>query len=406
MQYHANIVIPNHDIVNEISQFNRNRKEYIMKKIKSILLILTVTMFVFTGCTMKAKQDHHRIKLLLELPMEYNTPDGAALDNEGNVILSIPNFNNDALLKDGKISKPSPPVMAKINQNNEISTWYKFKKEDMHPETGRIGPMDAALGPDDNLYVADMQIFWNGDHKSRLLRINIENGEPVDMDVVVEGFIVANGVAWKGNTLFVSETILQHMPKVKEGEQKPKLLSGVYGFNLDEMQEGTIQLIPYDQNNQDPRLVVKFESSGRVGFGADGVTIDGEGNLYTSIIEDGIIYKTTIDDRNKPIQTELFAQDGNMDSADGIVWNEADNKIYVADFLGNGVHSVDMNGKVQTLHKNGDTNGANGLLDEPCEVIVRGNELIIINMDMPFENPHLVNTKIDKPYTLSVIRLP
>ncbi|MBW2326415.1 MAG: SMP-30/gluconolactonase/LRE family protein [Deltaproteobacteria bacterium] len=381
-----------------------------MKKIKSILLILAVTMFVFTGCTMKEKQDTHQIKLLMELPTEYNTPDGAALDNEGNVILSIPNFNNDALLKDGKISKPSPPVMAKINQNNEISTWYKFKKEDMHPETGRIGPMDAALGPDDNLYVADMQIFWNGDHKSRLLRINIENGEPVDMDVVVEGFIVANGVAWKGNTLFVSETILQHMPKVKEGEQKPKLLSGVYGFNLDEMQEemqeGTIQLIPYDQNNQDPRLVVKFESSGRVGFGADGVTIDGEGNLYTSIIEDGIIYKTTLDDRNKPIQTELFAQDGNMDSADGIVWNEADNKIYVADFLGNGVHSVDMNGKVQTLHKNGDTNGANGLLDEPCEVIVRGNELIIINMDMPFENPHLVNTKIDKPYTLSVIRLP
>ena len=78
----------------------------------------------------------------------------------------------------------------------------------------------------------------------------------------------------------------------------------------------------------------------------------------------------------------------------------------MSDFLGNGVHSVDMNGKVQTLHKNGDTNGANGLLDEPCEVIVRGNELIIINMDMPFENPHLVNTKIDKPYTLSVIRLP
>lgn len=379
-----------------------------MKKIKSILLVLAVIIVVFAGCTTEKqsiKKDTPRIKLLMELPTEYNTPDGAALDNKGNVILSIPNFNNDALLKDEKISEPSPPVMAIISQNNEISTWYKFKKEDMHPETGRIGPMDAAFGPDGNLYVADMQIFWNGDHKSRLLRINMKDGKPIDMDVVVEGFIVANGVAWKGNTVFVSETILQHMPKVKEGEQKPKLLSGVYGFNLDEMQEGTIQLIPYGQNNQDPHLVVKFESSGRVGFGADGVTIDGEGNLYTSIIEDGIIYKTTLDEQNKPIQTELFAQDGNMDSADGIVWNAADNKIYVADFLGNGVHSVDMNGKVQTLHKNGDTNGADGLLDEPCEVIVRGNELIIVNMDMPFENPHLVNTEIDKPYTLSVIRL-
>ncbi len=377
-----------------------------MKKINSILLILAVTMFGFTGCTMKANQDAHRIKILMELPTEYNTPDGAALDSEGNVILSIPNFNNDALLKDGKISKPSPPVMAIINQNNEISTWYKFKKGDMHPKTGRIGPMDAAFGPDGNLYVADMQIFWDGDHKSRLLRINVENGNPIDVDVVVEGFIVANGIAWKGNTLFVSETILQHMPKVKEGEQKPKLLSGVYGFNLDELQEGIVQLISYDQNNQDPHLVAKFESSGRVGFGADGVTIDGEGNLYTSIIEDGVIYKTTLDERNKAIQTVLFAQDRNMDSADGIVWNEADNKIYVANFLGNGVHSVDMNGKIQTLHKNGDTNGDHGLLDEPCEVIVRGNDLIIVNMDMPFESPHLVNTTIDKPYTISVIRLP
>ncbi len=384
-----------------------------MKKIKSILLILAVGILVITGCKMKAKEETkketkqvpHQIKLLMELPTDFNTPDGAALDKEGNVILSIPNFNNDALLKEGKISKPSPPVMAMIDKNDKISTWYKFKEEDMHPETGRIGPMDAAFGPDGNLYVADMQIFWNGEHKSRLLKINVEDGKPVDMDVVVEGFIVANGMVWKGNTLFVSETILQHMPKVKEGEEKPKLLSGVYGFDLDEMQKGTIKLKPYDQGKQDHRLVVMFESSGRVGFGADGVTIDGEGNLYTSIIEDGIIYKTKLNERNKAMQTEIFAQDENMDSADGIVWHEATNKIYVADFLGNGVHSVDMSGKVQTLHKNGDTDGANGLLDEPCEVIVRGNELIIVNMDMPFESPHLVNTTIDEPYTLSVIRL-
>jgi len=159
------------------------------------------------------------------------------------------------------------------------------------------------------------------------------------------------------------------------------------------------------QDTHQIKLLMELPTQYNTPDGADGVTIDGEGNLYTAIIEDGIIYKTTLDERNKPIQTMLFAQDENMDSADGIVWNEADNKIYVADFLGNGVHSVDMNGKVQTLHKNGDTNGASGLLDEPCEVIVRGNELIIVNMDMPFENPHLINTKIDKPYTLSVITL-
>ena len=380
-----------------------------MKKIKSILLILAITLFVFTGCKMKTeqdtKQDTPRIKLLMELPTEYNTPDGAALAKDGNIILSIPNFNNDALLKEGKIKEPSPPVMAKIDRNNKITTSYKFKEEDMHPETGRIGPMDAAFGPDGNLYIADMQVFWNGDHKSRLLRINVKDNKPVNMDVVAEGFIVANGVAWKGNTLFVSETILEHMPKVKEGEKKPELISGVYAFSLDEMKERTVKLSPYNKNDPDKHIVATFKSSGRVGFGADGVTIDGNGDLYTSIIEDGVIYKTTLDKLNRPVKTELFAKDDNMDSADGIVWNKTDNKIYVADFLGNGVHSVDMDGTVTTLHKNGDTDGTNGLLDEPCEVIVRGDELIIVNMDMPFENEHLVNSKIDKTYTLSVIKL-
>lgn len=40
------------------------------------------------------------------------TRDGAALSNDGKIILSIPNFNNDALLKEEKINKPSPALMA------------------------------------------------------------------------------------------------------------------------------------------------------------------------------------------------------------------------------------------------------------------------------------------------------
>jgi len=97
-----------------------------------------------------------------------------------------------------------------------------------------------------------------------------------------------------------------------------------------------------------------------------------------------------------------------MRSADGIVWRQADDKIYVADMLLNAVHAVDNNGNVETLHKNGDTNGQDGLLDQPAEVIIRGNELIIVNMDMPWNDPQglLVNTTIDEPYTLSVIPLP
>jgi len=346
-------------------------------------------------------------ELLIQLPAAYNTPDGAALDINGDIILSIPNFSNAHLIETGKLKEPSPPVIARIDEHNKITTWYQFKAEDMHPETRRVGPMDAAFGPDSNLYVADMQILWSGEHKSRLLRINMKNGQPVDMDVVVEGFIVANGVTWKGNTLFVSETILAHTPETEEDKQKPALKSGVYAFTLDELQNSLIKLLPYSENSADRHLVVQFESSNRLGFGADGVTIDAAGNLYTSIVEDGVIYKTKLDSENKAVNTTLFASDKNMVSADGIVWNSADSHIYVADFLGNAAHAIDTQGRVITLHKNGDTNGADGSLDQPCEVIIRGSELIIVNMDMAWAVPEYlqVDKEVDQPYTISVIQL-
>jgi sugar lactone lactonase YvrE len=346
-------------------------------------------------------------QLLMRLPSGVNTPDGAALAPNGDIILSVPNFNNETLLKEKVIDEPAPEKMVLLDKNNKLMTWYLFSKEDKHRDTGKIGPMDCAFGPDGNLYVADMQIFWGGNHKSRLLRINVENGNAVSMDVVVEGFIVANGMVWKEDTLYVTETILAHTPTLEEGEKKPKLISGVYAFKLDDLKSGPIQLIPYSEHHSDSHLVLRFQSSNRVGFGADGVTIDAEGNLYTSIIEDGVIYKTAFDANGRPADTKLFAKSSLMRSADGIVWREADKMIYVADMLQNAVHAVDMEGNVLTLHKNGDTDGSDGSLDQPAEVIIRGNELIVVNMDMPWDDPLdlLVNTKTDEPYTLSVIQL-
>jgi len=173
------------------------------------------------------------------------------------------------------------------------------------------------------------------------------------------------------------------------------------------LKNGCLILPSYDENNPERHLMEVFQSSGRVGFGADGVAVDGKGNLYTSIGEDGLIYKTRFDDKGEPIETSLFADSNDMISADGIVWRKEDNRIYVADILNNAVHVVDMKGNVQTLHKNPDTDGAGGSLDQPCEVLIRGNELIVINMDMPWEDSTglLVNTKIDEPYTISVISL-
>ena len=345
-------------------------------------------------------------ELIVTLPDHANTPDGCALSPAGEIILSVPNFNNGTLVKQGVIKKPSPAFMGVIDKNNKFSTWYKFKPEDLHPETKNIGPMDCAFGPDGNLYIADNQLFFDKAHKSRVLRINMKNGKPVGCDVVVEGFICSNGMVWHGDQLYVSETILINTPETATGQKKSKLLSGVYRFTQKELTSGKVKLSHYTAQSADPHLVAKYTSNNSVGFGADGVACDASGNLYCGIFEDGVIYKTTFDKDGKPSEPVVFAKDKKMLCCDGMVWRKKDNKFYVADMLVNGVQVVDMDGKVTTLHKNGDTDGADGSLDQPCEVLLRGDQLIVINMDMPWESDTLTNKKIDKPYTVSSITLP
>ena len=368
---------------------------------------ITATIFLLVGCASTPKKEREvpiTPRLLIRLPLSCNTPGGATLDEEGNIILTISNFNNDALIKDKVIETPFPPKIVKIDKNNELTTWYEFKKEDMHPDTGKIGPVDCAFGPDGNLYVTDMQIFWDNHQQSRLLRINVIDGRPVGVDVVVEGFMIANGMVWKGDTLFVTETVLAYP---KRSEKNSKLLSGIYAFKIDELKSGCLILPPYDENNPERHLMEVFRSSGRLGFGADGVAVDGRGNLYTSIMEDGLIYKTSFDDKGEPVETSLFAKSNDMVSAAGIVWRNKDHRMYVADSLNNAVHKVDMNGNVMTLYKNSDTDEADGSLDQPSEVLLRGNDLIVVNMGMTWEDTAgmFVNTRIDAPYTISVIPL-
>lgn len=323
----------------------------------------------------KQKEGLKKTKLLISLPVECNTPDGMTLDKDQNVILSCPNFNMDKY----------PGVLMKLDTNNQLSLFYTLP---VHPETKKAGPMGLEFDHDGNLYLADNQYFTNKDHKSRLLKIVFKNGKPEKTIVAASGFNLANGVRVRGDYAYVTES-------VSIEESKP-LVSAIYRFRLDEHD------VKVQPGIKDPHIIATMETKNpRVRFGADGLAFDSKGNLYVGNFADGTVEELTFDANGKFLSKRLFAQGVNLKSSD-CVYSDGTN-IYVADLMANAVRVISPTGTIRTLAQNGDTDGADGSLDGPCEVIIRGKQMIVANFDMPFEG--CVNTKFEAPYTLSVIDL-
>ena len=338
-----------------------------------------------TGCATSSKSslaEAARPQLFLSLPDSCNVPDGMTLDSEGNIILACPNFQD----------KSYPAVLMKIDPANNLSKFYEFPgTADME----RIGTMGLDFGPDGNLYIADNQYFWAKDHKSRLIRVVIKDGKAVSSEVAIDGFKLANAVYWKGNEVYVSDTFFD-LP------DKPGM-SGVYRFTLDELNKGTIQLKP---NATDPHLIATFTTvANHRGdlAGADGLTFDSKGNMYCGNYGDGVVSKITFDKDGNVASNEILIKDPRMPCSDGMFCDLKTDKIYVTDSENNAVHIITPDGELSTLWQNDDSDGSDGLLDQPCEPIIRGDELLIVCFDMPF--PGLKNSKADEHHTISVIKL-
>jgi hypothetical protein len=316
--------------------------------------------------------------LLVELPDYCNTPDGMALLPDGGFVLSVPNFND-----------PSPGAfIMRISQENEVA---KFFDPPPHPVTGKAGPMGICVAPSGDLYYADNQFGPETPELSRVMRIRMESGRPVEAIPVASGLNVANAVVVRGDSLYVSETVL--VPGSRP------LISGIFRFPLDG--EGIELTTP---PADDPHLIATIETHHEtIGYGADGLCFDRAGNLYCGNFADGTIHKIAFDEVGDVVSNTIFVDDPKMKCADGLFCDPQTGRILVADMIQNAIQMVYPDGTVETIAMNGDTDGADGGLDQPCEAILRGNQVIISNMDWPFEG--VVNTTWDKPYTLSVVTL-
>ena len=335
-------------------------------------------------------------QLLAKLPLTFNSPASFTLDAYNNVLFTSPNLHNDTFVKQGLLTKAATPTIGLIDENNQVSTWYTFKPQDMEPTSGTVVPMGLAKGPDGNIYIADMQLWAGGE--SRILRVNVDNGKAVSVDVVAKGLAFPNALAWHDNNLYITDTVL--------ATEKGKLTtSGVYKININELSAAKpLQVASYKSaNNHDQHLFETFTSNGSLGFGANGLAFDAQGNMYTGLMEDGSVIKTTQDKDGNKLSSTLFV-DG-MIANDGIHWDNRSQALYITDLFDNAAYRINLDGSLTLLAKNGDTDGANGELDAPGEIIVRGKQAYVTNFDAAFGVPSMVNTKPDAPITLSVISL-
>ncbi len=85
-------------------------------------------------------QGLQKSKLLVQLPDYCPTPDGMAIDKDGDLVVACPNF-----------AEPEyPGCLIKVDAKLKVRKWVDVP---VLKETGRACPMGIAFGPDGDLYV-------------------------------------------------------------------------------------------------------------------------------------------------------------------------------------------------------------------------------------------------------------
>lgn len=363
-----------------------------MKQKKNITLavvFILVLVVMLGGCGKKpgARTALKTPGIAVELAEKYNTPDGMVVDKDNNILLNIPNFSNQEF----------PAVIVKIDENDQLTEIYTLPK---HAETGRCAPLGIDIGPDGNLYIADNQGFLGRtDNQSRLIRVLMKNGKPTGDEVLVTGIMQANAVSCTKDSVFVTDT---NMATV-DG----KTISGVWRFRYDEFKGTPVNVAPYDAGKaeQDSHLVTTFDTEDENwwgGVGANGMAISADGTMYVCNFGEASVVKIKLDKNGKVISQETLAKGDGMKSTDGMKIHPETGDLYIADFIGNAVHKVDVKtGKVTTIAKNeNNSGGIGGKLDKPSEVCFRGNKIYVANIDLTLDgNEH------DAPHTISVIEM-
>jgi len=311
----------------------------------------------------------------IDLAGQYTNPDGMTI-KDGVIWLSVNN------LASGKTS-----CIAKITKDDRIE---KIIDLPPNPETGICSALGLTFAADGNLYVSDNQNHaGKGLGKSRVLRVVFEGGKAARAEVVAVGLHAANGIAAKGDSLYVNETTF--------GAGDP-MDSGTYRFRLAELKAGAP--LKVGGTTRDPHVIFTMKTRGQYKVGANGLCFDEAGNLFVANFGDREIWKVSFDGAGNVKERELFTTVACAESIDGMQY-DGEGGIWFADFIGNAVVRVDArSGAAALVAKNPPGAGLQGELDSPSECIRLGNKVYVSNIDLTF-GPH----QADDKQTISIIDL-
>ena len=310
------------------------------------------------------------------------TPDGMAIHESGELVLSCPNFAD--------LSMPS--CVLRIDRERNIRKWFDVPK---NPYTGEARAMGIEFGPDGDLYMVDNP-GWTGRpeliYTGRILRLRLNEEGVVQCTVVADNMEHPNGIRIRGDYMYVTQSCM-----TRQKTESGKLMSCVYRFPLDA--EG----IHCTNTLADPDILLTFITENpKCQYGVDGIVFDAEGNLYIGNFGDGAVHKITFHADGTVKENKIWAQDAeNLKSTDGMTIDRFGN-IYVADFSANAIARIAPDGTVRRMACSPDTDGFHGELDQPGEPIVWNDKIIVSCFDLVTDDDK-VNTAHEIPATMAML---
>ncbi|WP_111978178.1 SMP-30/gluconolactonase/LRE family protein [Algibacillus agarilyticus] len=310
--------------------------------------------------------------LFANLPDSCPNPDAFAIAPDSSLTLSCPNY----------ASKKVKGMLLNVTADGSVTEIGKIKTKN-----GFAQPMGLAYAPDGSLYVCDNA----GRHKGSLLKVTLNGNKIASTEVIATGMSSPNGVRYQEGNLYVSQL---RLPKAKTANMS----SGIYRFSENDRNVK----VASDLTSEHLIFSRQTENKSRQ-FGLDGLVFDSKGDLLVGDFGDAIIYKLRLDQAGKVVEKSVFAELDNSVGIDGLAIDKADN-VYLAGFLKNEIYKVTASGKISLLAQYSDNNGANGEIDQPADLIVYQDKLVISNFDL-MKGKGIVNKGHGKPYTISAIEL-